>query len=478
MADVSFQHPEYKASEYRWSVVADVCDGQETVKAAGEKYLPRLNSEDTSKEARDRYNRYRQRAAFHNITGRTKDVLVGIAFAKPPAIEAPGAVEPFIDDIDGAGVSIDQQAHKALEEVLKVGRFGLLVDYPQTSAPSSRADMASGLMRPVTIGIDASQVINWRTERVGAQTKLVLLVIAESVIEITDDGFGQAAVQQNRVLRLNEGKYTQELWRKDGNGAWYVYMPEFAIVDGSGAAWDEIPFAFVGSVNNDSRVDPSPLYDMAELNLAHYRNSADYEDGVFYAGQAQPWMAGLSEEWRDWMQEQGLYVGSRAPILLPEGGQYGIAQAQPNTQAKEAMDQKESQMVALGARLIQPGSAVKTATEAQGELESNHSVLSLAVANVSDAYTKCLNWMLRFMGVSGEASFAINSDFSRRDLDATIMTALATVWGTGQLPESDLWRAMRRTNLIDPQKTDEEIKEEIDSQMSGIDLDGDIAATG
>ena len=478
MADVSFQHPEFKGAEYRWSVVSDACKGQEAVKAAGEKYLPRPNYEDKSNEARNRYNRYRERAAFHNITGRTKDVLVGIAFSKLPVLETPGSIEYVIDDIDGAGVNIDQQAHETLEEVLKLGRHGLLVDYPQTIAPASRADMDAGLIRAVTVGIEASQIINWRIERVGAKNKLVLLVIAESMIEITEDGFGQESVQQNRVLRLNEGNYTQELWRKDGKGAWYVYVPEFSITDGSGRPWDEIPFTFVGSVNNDSRIDPSPLYDIAELNIAHYRNSADYEDGVFYAGQAQPWMAGLSEEWRDWMQEQGIFVGSRAPILLPEGGQYGIAQAQPNTQAKEAMDQKEAQMIALGARLLQPGSAVKTATEAQGELESNHSVLSLAVANVSEAYTKCLNWMLRFMGDSGEASYTLNTDFSRRDLDATIMTALATVWGTGQLPESDLWRAMRRTNLIDPQKTDEEIKEEIDSQMSGIDLDGDIAAIG
>jgi hypothetical protein len=58
-------------------------------------------------------------------------------------------------------------------------------------------------------------------------------------------------------------------------------------------------------------------------------------------GQPEAWISALSEEWRNWMQEQGVYVGSRSAILLPEGGAFGIEQAQPNQLAMEAMKAKE-----------------------------------------------------------------------------------------------------------------------------------------
>ena len=81
----------------------------------------------------------------------------------------------------------------------------------------------------------------------------------------------------------------------------------------------EIPFTFVGAQNNDPSIDESPLYDIAMINLGHYRNSADYEESVFWCGQAQPWISGLDEQWRDWMEKNGVYVGSRAPMMLPVG---------------------------------------------------------------------------------------------------------------------------------------------------------------
>jgi hypothetical protein len=224
-------------------------------------------------------------------------------------------------------------------------------------------------------------------------------------------------------------------------------------------------------MNNDAAIDDAPLYDLASINVAHYRNSADYEDSAYFTGQAQPWMSGLTVEWRDWLETQGIYIGSRSPILLPEGGQFGIASASPNTLVKEAMDQKENQMIALGARLVTPGTSVKTATEAQGDNETEHSVLSLAVSNVNEAYIKCLEWISRFMNVSGAANYEINTDFIEHKLDPQMLTALIQSWQSGRLPESDLWSQLRKYGVIDPAKTDDEIKGELESASVGLGLD-------
>lgn len=471
--DVTFQREEYKAAESARRLVNDVVEGSEKVKAGGTLYLPQPNPTDTSEENKERYKQYVKRATFFNATGKTLSSLVGAAFRTDPMLDAAPSLDYVAEDIDGSGVNIYQQSQCTLEGVLKSGGHGLLVDYPTTDAPATRADMLSGAIRATTISIEAEQITNWKVERVGAKNVLTMLVISEMVEEPTPDGFGYDLIKQFRVLRLGEG-YTQEIWRKSDD-KWYLYQEPFEIIRGDGRRWDEIPFAFVGATNNDSTIDQAPLYDLAEINIAHYRNSADYEDSCFLIGQPQPWLSGLTEEWRDWMQESGLYLGSRAPWLLPESGSAGIAQAKPNTLAKEAMDQKEAQMIALGARLLQEGSAVKTATQVSSEQESSHSVLSLAVSNVSDAYTKCLNWMAVFMGDSKESVYEINQEFVKLTIDAQMLTALVSAYQSGQYPRSDLWSQLKQYGLIDPEKTTEEIEGELEADDNGLGLDDPIS---
>ena len=205
---------------------------------------------------------------------------------------------------------------------------------------------------------------------------------------------------------------------------------------------------FVGSENNDSSIDDPPLYDMAEINIGHYHNSADYEDSVWFSGQPQFWIAGLDEAWRDHLEENGIYVGSRAPLTLPVNGSCGFAQPEPNTLVKEAMDGKKEDMVSLGARLIERGSAVKTATQADNDSAAEHSILSLAVSNVSEAYSQCLMWMCAFENVAGEALLKLNQDFTQVSLDAAIMASLFNAVQAGRVPESDFWQYLRDRGVI------------------------------
>lgn len=468
--DVTFQRPDFRKRRSAWSLVDDVCDGQEAVKAGRRTHLPQPNPEDTSTENQTRYDQYLSRAVFYNVTGRTLQGLIGAAFRKVPTITVPASLSFVEDDIDGAGVSVYQQSQSVLAGVLKKGRHFVLVDYPQTDGVASRADMDSGRIRPTVASYPAESVINWRADRVGAVLKLSLVVIYELIEVPTSDGYGIEEVEQYRVLRLRDGVYTQELWRGTERG-FEVFQTETIMRDGSGSPWDHIPGIFVGSENNDPSIDGSPLYDLAELNIAHYRNSADYEDSAFFCGQPQVYMSGLNEHWLEMIEEKGIYFGSRAILPLPVDGSAGILQAQPNTLAKEAMDQKENQMISIGARLIEPGSATKTATEAQSENEAQHSVLSLAVSNVSEAYTRCLEWMGRFMNVSGEFAYEINQEFTRPNLDAPLMTALVAYWQTGEWPRSEMRRVFRKYGLLDTEKTDEELDEELESNPPALELD-------
>jgi hypothetical protein len=65
---VNSTHPDYDANLPAWLRARDVLAGEDAVKVAGEKYLPRLES-----QTDDEYHAYRARAAFFNASARTAD---------------------------------------------------------------------------------------------------------------------------------------------------------------------------------------------------------------------------------------------------------------------------------------------------------------------------------------------------------------------------------------------------------------------
>lgn len=469
MDNVTFQRQEYIDAVPVWKVVSDVVAGQRKVKAAETEYLFKPNPLDASNENAGRYKQYLARAVFVNYTGRTLVGLLGAAYRKAPSINVPTALDYVLKDVDGKGNSINQQSQQTTKCVTAIGRHGLLVDLPKSEGAISKLDVDKGLHRPKIVKVKAEDITHWDFEKVGAEMRLSLVTISETYVE--RGKFSRKEIQQFRVLRLVEGIYHVEIWRKPADNGDFELVETYMPLDGYGKAWAEIPFTFVGSENNDAEIDPAPLLDLAELNLAHYRNSADYEDSAFICGQPQPWISGLDQNWRDHLEKAGIYLGSRAPMLLPEKGAFGIAQAKPNSQAREAMQDKEKAMVALGARIVQSGGAVKTATEAQDNSEAEHSTLSLIVENVSEAYTKCLVWMARFAKASEDnISYELSSEFAESSLDAQMLTALIAMWQSGKYPSTDLWDQLRKYGLIDPEKDDEEIREELDSESDGLDL--------
>ncbi|HDZ5234572.1 TPA: hypothetical protein RG347_003869, partial [Acinetobacter baumannii] len=85
MSDVTFKHPEYVKNLPYWQKLDDVCEGEDAVKAKGEKYLPKPNAHDKTQANKSAYLAYLMRAVFYEVTGTTSNSLVGAAFATDPS---------------------------------------------------------------------------------------------------------------------------------------------------------------------------------------------------------------------------------------------------------------------------------------------------------------------------------------------------------------------------------------------------------
>lgn len=228
----------------------------------------------------------------------------------------------------------------------------------------------------------------------------------------------------------------------------------------------DIPFTFFGSNDNDETMDDAPLYDLAVLNLAHYRNTADYEEGNFIAGQPSLFITGLTKEWVTDIVNQGhpIRLGARTANILGSGSNAFLLQATANSGLYQALQDKKDQMVALGARLIEPNGSTKTATEAQSEKADETSVLAMLANNLSDAYSRVLNYCADFLGVNHECTMALNTKFDSTKMTPQERQQLISEWQAGAIT----WGEMR-ARMVDDEiayiEDDELAKAEIESDL-------------
>lgn len=447
--NVSYVRPEVRENTLRWQKILDCVKGEDAVKSRQDTYLPIPDAQLGGKTTDQRYKDYVNRAVFYNVTGRTLTGLVGQVFGRESTIEMPSELEGLVDDVAGTGVGIEQQAKKSLEHVLSIGRCGLLADYPKTVGPTTKAQLDSGEIRPVLRLYTGPNIINWRTMRVGAKYKLSLVVLVES-LDVEDDGFESKTAVAYRVLRLENGVYTQQMYVEetaDGKTNVNEHGEKVTPRDHAGNTFDTIPFTFMGPENNDADIDPAPLYAMSNLNIAHYRNSADYEDACFIAGQPTPVFAGLTEEWVNNVMKGKVYLGARGGVMLPKGGTAQLLQVQANSMPKEAMEHKEHQMVALGAKLVEERSIRRTATEARQDEASETSILSSSTKNVNAAYVSALKWAQLFTGGTGEIVFKLNSDFDLSNMTPAERQQLVAEWQAEAITFGEMRTALKRTRI-------------------------------
>jgi hypothetical protein len=74
-------HPDYDVAAPKWSRARDVLGGEDAVKAAGTKYLPRLDSQND-----EEYAAYKARASFFGATARTLEEYLDLVFRRAPVV--------------------------------------------------------------------------------------------------------------------------------------------------------------------------------------------------------------------------------------------------------------------------------------------------------------------------------------------------------------------------------------------------------
>ena len=463
---VNSTHPDYDANVPAWSRARDVIAGEDAVKAAGIRYIPRLDSQ-TDEE----YASYKTRASFFNASARTADGIVGLIFRRDPTVKLPervsgvaGALRVFAEDVDLLGTSLYSYSKNVVSEVVTVGRAGSLVDWE-----------SEGEQRAYVVRYTAEQILNWRIERVGGRNVVTLVVLSENA-EMPSDAFEQERVEQIRVLRLSqtapvEGSlnpgwaYSVEIWRqaegkaKRGKTEWVKVETRTPLR--LGKPLPLIPFVFHGPRHSLPHVDKLPLADIIAVNLDHFRLDADFKHGLHFTALPTAWVSGFDKS-------AELRIGSStAWVAEGTGATAGFLEfkGQGLSTFERAMDRDERIMAILGSRMLEAQKRVgETADAIELRQSGENSVLMTLASSISDSVSQVLRWVYWWNSTEDSPELIteegvllqLNTDFSAKGMGSADLTAVVAAWQAGAISQETMFDLFRKGEVLPAGRTDEE----------------------
>lgn len=461
---VATEHAEYKAMAPKWRRCRDAAAGTDALAKRPLAYLPKLTD-----QSMDDYTAYFTRAVYFNATWRTIAGLAGMLFRKPEQLECPDALKPLLADVTLANEPLHAFAHSLAIECFEVGRVGVLVDYPMlTDGIVTVAQARAHNLRPTLARYKAETIINWKVEPVNNVATLTQVVLTEDTA-LPQGEFGQACETRYRVLDLvpdgdGDLAYRVRVFRinKDTDRQEQVGGDVFPLMNGKNL--DAIPFYFLGVDNLTPKVCAPPLVDLVDLNLAHFRVSADFEHGCHFTALPTAVVSGYQPT----VQNEKLYIGSTSAWVFADPSAHatflefsgsGLGMLQTN------LAHKEQQMAALGARLLNPDNAPnETATAAAIHHGGETSILAAVAQTLSLGLTRALGTFSAWAGLGpadgsptdgGKTgiTYQINRDFVPEPMDPMKLTALVAAWQAGAISFATLFANLKDGEIIDNDAT-------------------------
>lgn len=438
------KHEQYIEFYDQWETCRDFVAGawrlrkHDTGNGGGENsYIEKLSPKQSSAE----YRKYIKRALYDNVVRRMKNSLMGLVFAKEPIYKVdPAYIET---DIDLMETPLNEFAEKVLDEVLTVGRCGVLVDRPPAKEGATVAEAEAGNVRPYAVLYKAEDITNWETARISNRWKASRVVLC------------QAADRYLELYLDATSLYHAAVWVKPEKGDWKKESDIIPLV--AGKAQTEIPFYFFGPYSGTPEVNESPILDIVEIACSRWRTSADLEHARFSCSLPTPYFLGFTDE-----EASNLALGGlRGIVATSTEAKVGFLEynGQGTEPLERAMQQKADMMARHGVDLLQD----KADAEATETVKMRIGVQTATLADMANSMSRIMEQMLSFMsrwgGGTGACEFELNTDYSAHGLSAQDLLALVQGVVSGTVSQTVLNERLRKAGL--EKRTDEEIAEDL-----------------
>lgn len=495
-------HREYKAMRVTWQKCRDFLAGEDALREHDiSGWYDRLATTVTSPEgkssrqpARDgfierclssyilplspkmlysEYVLYVLRGHYYPVVAPSKASYIGQIFAKPPRCVLPADALADMDDADLKGTPLELLVKNICDEVLSVGRVGMLVDHPEIAlgVTMSQAERSRSGLRPYFALYRAEDILDWDEGRVGTRYQPVYYKLREEVKR--GDGYDY----DYRELKLDATRgYYQVVWTRETAKSEYTAREVFPR-DAHGQPFGYIPFRVFSPRGLGMSVERPPLLDLITLAHEYYQANVEYANARFAAGSPTPVFLGFDDN-----EVEGIVLGGLNGIHATNAdadAKYLEFTGSGLEPLKTALDGIESRLAKLGSRILMQD---KAAAEAAETLKIRASGEEANLADISDSISRImaisLGDLVKMGYADGAVEFALNKEFSTTSADPQELEALRKAIADNIYSINDYLRRIRKMGLLDDDRSDEEIVADLESsaERKQAQTDAQIAA--
>ena len=447
---IDSQHKQYNNGYAKAQKCRTVSSGEEAVKAAGQEYLPRSKG-----LTKAEYEAYRDRGMFFGATRRTIFTLVGSIFRRDPIITIPTELEYLIEDVDLYQTHLFSFIKEATEEVITVGRTGVLVDWDNEA------------QRAKAVNYVGENIINWKVSKINGVEQIEWVMLCEHVDVYDEDPFEPETIKQYRLLSLENGVYTVRVYRKEAKDFQLIEQVTPTI---QGMTIPYVPFVIINTTRVGCNPEDAIVNDLVNTNLHHYRFSCDLAHGLHFTSLPTPWIAGLDVlpdvESR---RTEPMRVGSQSAWLLPQGATTGMLEfsGQGIGAIATHLSETERKMAILGARILdKPMVMSETAEAATIRTQSETAALVNVVDAVDRAFTKCLKWIGAWHNTTQPIDLEMNKDFINYKMNSLDVVNLISAWQSGAINSEALFYNLQSGERLAPDVNKVDYINQLDSKLA------------
>lgn len=430
--------PRVSAMQLDWELIDTLLGGTRAMRLAGERYLPRY-----SMESDQDYKARLQTATLFPALAQTVRNLTGRVFGETlqPEEDVPAWIRSDIwPDIDLQDANGHVFAREWWRYGVSHGLCHVLVEGPPSTEIRTQADQRAAGARPYCILIKPQRVLGWMHDADGQLSQLRL-----TWSRTEREEFGETTVPQVRVY---DRVQTDAGWRVQARDFEQVKrgdaQAEWVMVNGPVLTGLEfIPLATFYTGKTAPMVAEPPLRELAHLNAKHWAMEASADSLLQVASVPVLCATGVDETTK-------ITVGANAAVNLPLGAdlKYVEHTGQAISTGADRLKALEEQMKAIGARLIEPNTGTKTATQAGEDAQQANSTLAGWVQDFGDSMAALLDIIASYRGEPKGGRVEIHADLDPDSVPNETAQVLLKAQAQGMISPQTLFHELQRRGLV------------------------------
>jgi len=496
---------DYLAMIEYWDMIAAIMGGTPTMRAGGEKYLPKFESE--SNEA---YKERVRTAIFTNIFRSMVEDLAARPFTKEIQVKCSTAMAVLMENVDGQYTHINKFLSNWFEDAIANAISYVFVDYAQTDPNTIDAsgrprrktlaeERASGA-RPYAIMVPARDAIAVYSAIINGVEEFVHVRFREFYKRI--DGFNEIMVEQVRVLTrdpifrddvvIGFEPPRFEIWEAKASSIRGTAKPaSFKMIQSGPISLDRIPFtALVIGKREKGWIVLGAMNDAAYLQIEHY----EAQNGVKNLKKltAFPMLAanGVDPAFDKEGKVAPLPVGPRAVLYTGRGeagnpsGSFDILEPAGTSLEFLSKDAKDiaQELRELGRQPLTASSQNLTVVTTVFAARKGNAAIQNWALDLKDSAENFLMFMAMWSKDSHEPEVEMDMDFSLEPGENDGFSDVLSMRSSKDLSQDTLWaEAKRRGRLsasFDAEKEREALEKEADGDGSDDDARDAVTLAG